>query len=102
MTADRLATARGLGFTTSVDSSGDLAFRNDLYGHDKRLMAALNGAEPLFAEELIEPDLTGDISEIDVLPRKRKKTRIVVNDDEPSIIVGKKKKRRSDEQPTKR
>ncbi len=83
-------------FTAHVKEDGDLAFRSDLYGHDKRLMAALNGAEPMFEEEFAEPDVTGGISEIEVLPRKRKKTRIVENDGDLGVNIIKPKKKRAD------
>ncbi|MEZ5924919.1 MAG: L,D-transpeptidase family protein [Hyphomicrobiaceae bacterium] len=89
-------------FTAYVDGTGALAFRSDLYGHDKRLIAALNGAEPLFAETMSDGDVTGDIAEIPVLPKKRKKTQFVVNEDDPAVIVGKKKKRRLDNNVSRR
>ena len=81
-------------FTATVNDAGELVTRNDLYGHDRRLMAALNGAEPLFDDQSDAEVVTGDIDAIPVLPgKKRKKTQIVVNDDDPSVIVAKKKKR---------
>jgi murein L,D-transpeptidase YcbB/YkuD len=78
-------------FTAYVDDAGKLAFRNDLYGQDRRLMAALNGAEPLFSDAIGDPDLIGDIP---VLSMKRKQTQIVENEDEPSVLVNGKKKKR--------
>jgi len=89
-------------FTATVTEQGELVTRSDIYGHDRRLMAALNGAEPVF-DDLSDAELvTSDIQAIPVLPgKKKKKTRIVINEDEPTVIVDKKKKR-GDQPATKR
>ena len=89
-------------FTAYVGESGELAFRNDIYGQDRRLFAALEGTEPLFVEDMSNSELTDEFGTITVLPRKRKTTRIVENEDDPSIFVTKKKKRPADDVTSKR
>jgi murein L,D-transpeptidase YcbB/YkuD len=90
-------------FTAMVGDDGELVTRNDLYGHDRRLLAALNGAEPLFDDRSDVEIVTGGIDEIPVLPgKKKRKTQIVVNDDDPSVLVSKKKKKRAENSSAKR
>ena len=90
-------------FTATVTEQGELVTRSDIYGHDRRLMAALNGAEPVF-DDLSDAELvTSDIQDIPVLPgKKKKRTRIVVNEDEPGVNIIKPKKKRLDSTSTKR
>lgn len=90
-------------FTATVTETGELVTRSDIYGHDRRLMAALNGAEPIFDDLSDSEVVTSDIEDIPVMPAKKKKrTRIVVNEDEPGVDIIKPKKKRSDTSTTKR